>query len=522
MAIDMPRNHPCAFILFALPLFATAQVGLSPDHLFTFLPTIWSDHTPHSLTMDPQGRLVIFGEKEASVPANSRVFFLRALPEAEPDSTFDEEGFTEHNVCTSYETAIDVGCLPDGRIMALGLEDYPNFFNDGIYLLRLNVDGSIDSTFWEDGKFIFQWNGEYTQPRAMVIQPDGGTVIAGMNNDGDSFLVRLDPSGAFDTAFGVNGGVALGIGDQWSDDAADVCALPDGSLLLTGWYRPTLNANRNLYIQRVLPTGVLDPDYGDGGRTLLPDAAMVTLPANIAAASDGSAYVASYRFSSVQDVHQLIVQHFLPDGTYDTAFGTNGVVVVPVVGNYLNQQPAGLAVLPNDLVVVTPRIDQAGVVCLLPNGQFAPGFGNNGILLDPDFVPYQFRNLDLVADGDGNVWVLTSSNFSTNVYTIAYKVIMDLTVGTVDAHVGEAAPMLLGTVVTGAEVELQWRMQASARLGIDLFASDGRRIAPVWSGEAAAGEHRRTLPLPDGLAPGTYLLRFATANAVTSVRFVKH
>ncbi len=505
-----------------LPLFSIAQSGLDPDHVFSMLPTIWATHAPYCLAIDPQDRLVIFGKKAANIPSDSRVFFMRSLPNAQADSSFDGEGFIEHNVCNWFETTIDVECLPDGRIMAMGAEDYNDYDNDGIYVQRLNLDGALDTTFWGNGKFIFQWNGEYTLPRAMAVQPDGGTVIAGLNNDYDSFLIRLEPAGAFDTTFGVNGGAAIGIPDQWNDDPADVCALPDGSLIVTGWWRPYLNANRGLYVQRVLPNGTRDLDYGDGGCTLLHDTTMESLPANIAAASDGSVYVASYRFSSEPNIDQLIVQHFLPDGTYDTAFGSNGVTVIPVPGNYLNQYPAGLAVLPNDLVVVTPTTDKAGLICLLPNGQFAQGFGDNGILLDPDFIFEQYRNTDLRADSDGNVWVLTSRNNNDYLRTVAYKVIMDLSVGTVDAGSTDASPMLLGTIVTGTSVELTWRMEGSARLNIDLLATDGRMIGKVWSGEAAAGDQRRTLQLPDGLAPGTYLLRFATGNTVSSVRFIKH
>lgn len=505
-------------LLSVAPGIASAQSGLSPDHVFTLLPTIWAQHTPHHLTIDPQGRPVIFGEKEADIPYDSRVFYMRALPSAVADSTFDEEGWVEHNVCTSFETTVEVACLPDGRIMGMGLEDYNGYDNDGIYVQRLNLDGTLDTSFWGNGKFIFQWNGEYTKARAMAVQPDGGTVIAGLNNDYDGFLVRLDPSGGFDSDFGSGGGAPIGIGDHF-DEPADLCALPDGSLIVTGWWQPYLNANEGVYVLHVLPDGTVDQTYGDGGYTALHDTVMSWLPANIAAASDGSVYVASFRFSVTPDIDQLVVQHFLPDGTYDTAFGTDGVTVIPVPGNYLHQYPAGLAVLPNDLVVVTPTTDKAGLICLLPNGQFAQGFGNNGILLDPDFIFEQYKNVDLKADSDGNVWVLTSRNNNGHLQTIAYKVIMDLSVGTIDGGAHQTSPMLLGTIVTGTEVELTWRMERSARLNIDLLTSDGRAIAPIWTGHAVAGEHRRALPLPDALAAGTYLLRFATDRTVSTVRF---
>ena len=517
-ATYMTRSYSLGIAL--LPVLSVAQSGLDPDHVFSFLPTIWAGHAPYCLTVDPQDRPVIFGERLSDIPYDSRVYYVRALPNAEPDSSFDEEGFIEHNVCTWFETTLDVACLPDGRIMGMGEEDYNGYDNDGIYVQRLNLDGTLDTTFWGNGKFIFQWNGEYTKARAMTVQPDGGTVIAGLNNDYDGFLVRLDPTGAFDSDFGINGGVPIGVGDHF-DEPADVCALPDGSLIVTGWWQPYLNANEGVYVLRVLPDGTVDQTYGDGGYTALHDTVMSWLPANIAAASDGSVYVASVRFSVDPDIDQLVVQHFLPDGTYDTAFGINGVRVIPVPGNYINQFPAGLAVLPNDLVVVTPNTDKAGLICLLPNGQFAQGFGDNGILLDPDFILDQTRNVDLAADSDGNVWILTGQNSNGYGRTVAYKVIMDLSVGTLDPEADITSPMLLGSIVTDHTVELSWRMTQPARLNIDLFTADGRALGRVWTGEAAVGDYRHVLQLPGDLVPGAYLLRFATGVNLSAVRFIK-
>lgn len=79
---------------------AAAQTGLSPAHVFNINPGIVTSHDAKRITVDPAGNVVIFGVKVAGIPYDSRVIYLRALPNATPDSTFDGDGWVEHNICT--------------------------------------------------------------------------------------------------------------------------------------------------------------------------------------------------------------------------------------------------------------------------------------------------------------------------------------------------------------------------------------------------------------------------------------
>lgn len=106
-------------------------------------------------------------------------------------------------------------------------------------------------------------------------------------------------------------------------------------------------------------------------------------------------------------------------------------------------------------------------------------------------------------------------------FITVYKVIIDLSVGTLDAPQTAQAPMLLGTVVTEDRVELAWRMQQAGPLKVDLLSSDGRMLRTLWSAPLAAGEHRQPFALPAGLTSGAYLLRFTTQQGVATVRFLK-
>lgn len=515
----LPLLLPCLL----LPFIAAAQPGLSPAHVFNIDPGIVTSHNAKRITVDPAGNVVIFGVKYATIPYDSRVIYLRALPDATPDSTFDGEGWVEHNICTQWETAVDLQALPDGKVMGMGLEDYPDYDNDGIYVQKLNVDGSPDTSFWGNGKFIFQLNGETTFPRAMALQPDSGVVIMGqaLGSVYDAFIIRLAPDGSFDTSFGLNGGAYIGMVNGEFDDPADLCVLPDGSMIVAGAWKPMPNAYNGLYMQHILADGTVDASYGNGGITQLHDTSFFQWPSRVALASDGSVYVLSELVAMPANISQLVVQHFLADGTYDLAFGTNGIATLQLVTLPGNKRPAGLVVLPNDLIAVNAKVEEAGLMLLLPNGQPAAGFGTNGVLYDPLFLYGQNQNIDMAGDADGNVWVLTHRLMGNSSSITAYKVIIDLSVGTLDAPQNLQAPMLLGTVVREDRVELAWRMQQAGPLNVDLLSSDGRVLRTLWSAALGAGEHRQQFALPAGLASGAYLLRFTTQQGVATVRFLR-
>lgn len=62
--------------------------------MFSFLPTIHAQHTPHCVTLDPQGRLV--GVRGSDIRYDSRVFYLRGR-EA-PAFLFKHQAFGAHAV----------------------------------------------------------------------------------------------------------------------------------------------------------------------------------------------------------------------------------------------------------------------------------------------------------------------------------------------------------------------------------------------------------------------------------------
>jgi uncharacterized delta-60 repeat protein len=122
-------------------------------------------------------------------------------------------------------------------------------------LARLDTSGFVDDTFGTHGvvRNAFAAGGDFA--RALAIQADGRIVAAGSTRPTDSFsddmlITRHDANGALDATFGTSGKVLVDFFSS-ADGAAAVLIQPDGKIVAAGIAR---NANTNsLAIVRVLP-----------------------------------------------------------------------------------------------------------------------------------------------------------------------------------------------------------------------------------------------------------------------------
>ena len=168
-------------------------------------------------------------------------------------------------------------------------------------LVRLNSDGTLDTTFGSDGTVLDDITTGDEAIFSMALESDGDIVAAGSGH-----LVRYDGDGDLDTSFGTNGRVVLASGDN------GYVAL-DGSagVLVADWQGTSLT--------RYTSAGVLDTNFGTGG--------VSTLPGPIwnepVVQSDGKIIV-GYEFLASTGNYDVAVTRLLTTGAVDTGFGAGG------------------------------------------------------------------------------------------------------------------------------------------------------------------------------------------------------
>ena len=95
----------------------------------------------------------------------------------------------------------------DGKIVAIG-ESQVFDNDDSVAVVRLNADGSLDTSFSGDGKFAHDFENGDSYGWAGALDEDGRIVIAGQYNNGatdKAFVMRLTTAGELDTTFGTGG-----------------------------------------------------------------------------------------------------------------------------------------------------------------------------------------------------------------------------------------------------------------------------------------------------------------------------
>jgi len=139
--------------------------------------------------------------------------------------------------------------------------------------VRYNTDGSLDSTFNDDGKAAFStailiFNDGASR---VTLQADGRIVAAGgrfkgddnYRQRGDFALVRLLPNGQLDNSFGQMGWVKTPIGLDVSG-AADLAYRADGKLVVVGAAMYN-TVNTSFALATYNPNGSLDTSFGQAG-----------------------------------------------------------------------------------------------------------------------------------------------------------------------------------------------------------------------------------------------------------------
>ena len=99
--------------------------------------------------------------------------------------------------------ANSVAIQPDGKIVVAGSESDGDGGQFSYFaLIRYNRNGTIDSTFSDDGKLVDNVGGGYDEAFSVAIQPDNKIVVGGHSGlDGKyGFIIKMErPTAALQT-----------------------------------------------------------------------------------------------------------------------------------------------------------------------------------------------------------------------------------------------------------------------------------------------------------------------------------
>jgi uncharacterized delta-60 repeat protein len=206
----------------------------------------------------------------------------------------------------------------DGKILVGGLFTDYNSASGQSHLIRLNSDGTHDTSF--NGNILSAFSDVVSD---IALQSDGKILVAGffMNFNatyGVNYLVRLNSDGTEDTTFTANA-VTDGFDVYFNGEVRSVTIQQDGKLLLCGQF----NSYRQIYLDslvRLNSDGTLDTTFTVNAITDGASAFFNSVVYSAAVQSDGKIVIVG-SFTSYKGVGgRGTVIRLNSDGTEDTAF----------------------------------------------------------------------------------------------------------------------------------------------------------------------------------------------------------
>lgn len=282
-------------------------------------------------------------------------------------------------------------------------------------MVRLNRDGSLDSSFHEDGVVTTDFSGNSDWSNAVAIQPDGKIVVAGVSGDaraGDDFaLARYNPDGSLDGSFSKDGKQTTDVsddGDGGGGDSANALALaPDGTIIAGGFGDrdpddPGGARPPDFAVARYLPDGTLDASrvtefgaaLGEGisGLSLLPDG-KVLAGGTVSDANVSDFALARYTSTLTEDGGfgggDGILTSEIGTGTYESAFE-------------MATQPDGKIVLVGEVAPSPAAVRDIAIARYDTDGVPDPSFDGDGKLA-LDLGPAGNSAQGVVVQPDGKI-----------------------------------------------------------------------------------------------------------------------
>ena len=198
--------------------------------------------TVHSIALQPSDGKILVGGEFTSYNGNSRNYIVRLNTDGSVDSSFVVgTGFNDRVEVISVQT--------DGKIL-VGGEFTTYNGNSQKYIVRLNTDGSVDSSFIIGGGFNFH-------VKYLSIQTDGKIIVGGRFNSysgvSQNRIARLNTDGSLDSTFV--------IGTGFNFEVESIYVQPSDGKILVGGQFTSYNGNSRNYIVRLNVDGSLDSSF---------------------------------------------------------------------------------------------------------------------------------------------------------------------------------------------------------------------------------------------------------------------
>ena len=368
------------------------------------------------VAIQQDGKIVVVGYGEDANADDADVVVVRYNVDGSLDTSFSGGGKLTTDLGSTRDSAYSVAVQDDGKILVAGNRSAGFMAIGADYaLVRYNHDGTLDTGFNGDGIATASFTGGSNyDKKSLAILDDGKILIvgtAGFFADDSFAMARFNADGSLDTSFSDDGKLTTDLGTTGYYDASALAVQPDGKILLAG------QSGNQIALARYNSDGSLDVDFsGDGIVSTAFQSVFSIAVKSLVVQSDGKILVSGY--SSIWSVfpypldseptteiapgvtiptgqNPALLVRYNADGTLDTGFGSGGILVSNAGGVVKVQADGKILVAGGDGLALA-RYNSDGTV----DTSFGiPTYREQGapVILDPTATVF---DLELAAGGN--------------------------------------------------------------------------------------------------------------------------
>lgn len=331
------------------------------------------------------------------------------------DNAYGQQGFSRPNTYTGWlwmHQVYSSYIQSDGTMILAGTDNS----SQGIKIVKLKSDGTLDNTFNTTGHATFAANGSYPW-RFISISPGvNGKILVGYfsQNPGNTrvSILCIKQDGTIDASFGSNGKAEIGpslTGNEVLLHAIDVQS--DGKIIVAG-SGPDALATSKYFLARLSANGIPDAGFGANGLAKCPyfiNENRHMILNSVKVQPDGKILGVGIIPPGAQGYpDSIVLVQYKTNGTLDSTYGNNGIS--RIAGRFypgtIRLDAANNAYVIGAETIINPK-DTLYIRKFSAAGAPVTGFGNNGVLRIPaafnvwnDHEQFNFfGRFELLADG---------------------------------------------------------------------------------------------------------------------------
>lgn len=276
------------------------------------------------------GKLILAG----FVLNNARAAFVARLnSNGKLDTSFGQEGIMLFQIGNYIDKFLSVVIKPDGKILLGGFTStFNGILTSGLLMVQLFSDGSIDTEFATAGILTYESTPDYKAILSIALQEDGKIVTFGRSGfDTDMEVLRFLPNGVLDSSFANNGKFVYGFPDR-TDIAYTGAIQMDQKIVFCGesFQKDTTIGEITLF--RLTPSGSFDNEFGEGGK-IFTNLGLYEYASALIIQPDNKILVGAIGLSSINYKGLFWLLRYNSDGSPDNTFGSLGIAQTFGYGN---------------------------------------------------------------------------------------------------------------------------------------------------------------------------------------------